>query len=359
MLFLLFCCCMWRVEFLIRVFLVSGTGSIAFYMVALATNIPNFNPKHRGKFVGTMDGSFSAGPAILAFVYGSFFVNGHVTDEENQNLKGYFLLLVILSAVVGVLGWLFLKQIPFDTGRQHDLQQATEDTPLMTSSQTVLDITGMALLKRFDFHFLFWTSAMCGGLQLMYQNNITAYLKSFGQEGYSTLFTTLNPIAAVASKFLAGFLSDALLKKIPRTAILFIYNLIQTLVLTCCIFFGNKLAVTTTTVIIVGMANGAMWCLTPVILSEYFGLKYFGRNWGLFMLGNAVSGLVLQEVYGRLYDSSIEFSGRTQCYGLKCFRWSFTTVAVLSLCSCIFNIGLVEKDSQKYRKQTHSIQASK
>ena len=324
-------------------------------MVALATNIPNFNPKHRGKLVGTMDGSFSAGPAILALVYGAFFVNGHVNDEQNQNLKGYFLMLSILCASVGVLGWLLLKQLPFDTGTQYQLLPESEDVHAVMSSQSVPDITGKVLLKRFDFHFLFWTSAMCGGLQLMYQNNITAYLKSFDKENYSTLFTTLNPIAAVVSKFFAGFVSDALLKKIPRTAVLLIYNLIQTFVLTLCIFWGNQLALITTAVVVLGMANGAMWCLTPIILSEYFGLKYFGRNWGFFMLGNAVSGLALQEAYGWMYDSSIPFTGRTQCYGLNCFRWSFTTVAVLSLCSCIFNIGLVEHDWLKYGKKGRNV----
>ena len=331
-------------------------------MVALATNIPNFNPKHRGKFVGTMDGSFSAGPAVLALIYGAFFVNGHVKDEQNQNLRGYFLMLAILCASVGVLGWVLLKQLPFDTGSEYSLLLDTEDNENvishMTSSHRVPDITGKTLMNRFDFQFLFWTSSMCGGLQLMYQNNITAYLKSFDQESYSTLFTTLNPIAAVVSKFLAGFVSDLLLKKMPRTAILLIYNIVQTIVLILCIFWGDNLVLITATVIVLGMANGAMWCLTPIILSEYFGLKYFGRNWGFFMLGNALSGIALQEAYGWMYDSSIPFSGRTQCYGLKCFRWSFATVAVLSLCSCVFNTGLVEKDFWKYKKRAVVLQTS-
>ena len=45
------------------------------YMAALVTNMANFHPKHRGKIIGTMDASFSAGPAIFASVYG-LFVNG-------------------------------------------------------------------------------------------------------------------------------------------------------------------------------------------------------------------------------------------------------------------------------------------
>ena len=344
---------------------VLGTGSIAFYMVALATNIPNFNPKHRGKLVGTMDGSFSAGPAILAFIYGVFFVNGHVKDEQNQNLRGYFLMLTILCATVGALGWILLKQLPFETRSEHTLLIDTESVQngtshMTSSSHRVPDITGKALIKRLDFHFLFWTSSMCGGLQLMYQNNITAYLKSFDIERYSTLFTTLNPIAAVASKFFAGFVSDLLLNKlhVPRTAILLIYNLIQTIVLILCIFWGDNLVLMTTTVIVLGFANGAMWCLTPIILSEYFGLKYFGRNWGFFMLGNALSGLVLQEAYGWMYDSSIPFTGRTQCYGLKCFKWSFTAVAVLSFCSCVLNTGLVENDLRKRKNRTMHTQTA-
>jgi hypothetical protein len=32
------------------------------------------------------------------------------------------------------------------------------------------------------------------------------------------------------------------------------------------------------------MGNGALWCITPTMTSEYYGMKYFGRNWGFIGL---------------------------------------------------------------------------
>lgn len=322
----------------------------------------NFSPVNRGKVVGTLDGSFSAGPATLALVYGEFFVNGHTSDEQNQNLKGFYLLVAILTVSIGLLAWIFLRKLPY-SDRKRGFEILTEPETELETDQSIMkevthvpDVTGIELLKRFDFHFLFWSSTFCGGLQLMVQNNITAYLKSFGMENYSTLFTTLSPIAAVVSKFLAGFLSDAIVQRIPRVALLLVYNIALTIVLICCVFWGNNLVVMTILVLVSGMANGALWCLTPIILSEYFGLKYFGRNWGSFMFGNAISGLAFQKLYGWVYDNNIPYRGRTECLGLRCFTWSFSAIAVLSFCSCVFNVGLLEADLIKYKQRQRTLE---
>jgi MFS family permease len=102
-------------------------------------------------------------------------------------------------------------------------------------------------------------------------------------------------------------------------------------------------------VFIIGFSNGALWCLTPTMISEFYGLKYFGRNWGIVMLGNAFGGLFLQQAFGWIYDSNIQYKGETDCYGLRCFTMSFTMAAVLSFCSCIFNLGLLQEQLAKRR----------
>ncbi|CAC5417972.1 unnamed protein product [Mytilus coruscus] len=80
-------------------YFLTGFGSAFIYMASLMTNMNNFHPKNRGKVVGILDGCFSAGPAITAFLYGLVFVNGHTYDEQNQNLKR------ILSNMCNSLFW--------------------------------------------------------------------------------------------------------------------------------------------------------------------------------------------------------------------------------------------------------------
>nr|XP_022335436.1 probable transporter MCH1 [Crassostrea virginica] len=335
-------------------FFVAGFGATFFYMTPLAINMGNYHPKHRGKVVGVMDASFSAGPAIFAAIYGTMFVKGHVTDEENQDLRGFYLLNIICSVAVGALALIFIKRITYDVDMEVTrIVNWDESSPILSSSEHIVqrEITGLKLLKRFDFHYLSWACFVCAGLQIMFQNNLGTYLKSYGLESYTTLFTTLNPIAAIASKFVAGFLSDAIIHWVPRSAVLLSFNLVQTVDLIVCVFFANSLTIFLITDIVIGFANGAVWCLTPTMISEFYGMNNFSRNWGFIMLGNAVGGLVFQETFGVLYDLNTATSN--QCYGRHCFTWSFIIIAVSSFCASILNIGLLQKkmDEKKYGRE--------
>ncbi|KAL3861911.1 hypothetical protein ACJMK2_007924 [Sinanodonta woodiana] len=331
---------------------VGGFGAVFLYISSLTTNMENFHPKHRGKIIGLLDASFSAGPALIALIYGVSFKNGHETDEQNQDLKGFYLMSAILFAVIGGLAVLSLKHYGYEEEEEksrNEVDETEKEQPAYSSDE---NITGLKLLRRFSFQFIFWAYIFCAGLQLMYNINITAYLKSFDLEHYSTMFTTLNPIFQVISKFIVGFLSDAIVHKIPRIGVLFAFNILQTIVLVICIFFADNIVVLYISLVGIGMPNGALWCLTPTMLSEYYGMKYFGRNWGSVMLGNAFGGLAIQKAYGWIYDSSITKEGETSCYGLHCFTWSFAMAAVLSFCSCIFNMGVLERELKRRKSTT-------
>ena len=131
----------------------------------------------------------------------------------------------------------------------------------------------------------------------------------------------------------------------------FFSSFLQTAVLTLCIFKGDNFPVLLLATLGIGIPNGATWCLTPVMTSELFGTRYFGRNWGSMMLGVAFVGLGLQKTFGVLYDLEITTKGQTDCFGLHCFRWSFVILAVLSFCSCVFYVGLLERMLQRRREK--------
>ncbi|XP_069114415.1 uncharacterized protein [Argopecten irradians] len=327
-------------------FFLAGFGAIFMYMASLITSMENFPPKHRGKIVGTLDACFSGGPALFSLLYGACFVNGHVNDEQNQDLKGFYLLNAIVFVAVGFLGVLTLKRYPLELEEQDFTITQDLEADRKSSHQhqhlKVPDVTGCELFRRSEFHFMFWPFMFCSGLQLMYQNNIGVYLKSFDIEQYTTLFTTINPIAAICCKFTVGVISDAIVHKVPRPAVLLFFYCLQTIVLTLCIFFSDNFILLVITLLVVGFANGALWCLSPTIISEIYGLKYFGRNWGTAMIGSGVGGLACQQIFGALYDYNIVVKGSVDCYGIKCFTLSFTVVSVLSLVSCLFCVGLLQ-----------------
>lgn len=332
----------------------SGFGAIFMYMASLMTSMQNFLPKHRGTVVGILDAAFSAGPALVALVYGEVFVNGHIHDEQNQNLRGFYLMVACLFAVIGVLGIIILGSYPAE-GLNSDPQMTgivdqdsfnindSKDSVQKKTEEEEPEVTGLKLLLNFDYHFLMWSYVFCAGLQLMFQTNVTTYLKSFGQEDKSTLFTVLIPVVATVSKLLCGLVSDLIAGSVPRVIILLLLNIVQTIAMIVLIFFSNSISILVIGVLAIGIANGANWCLTPTMLSEYFGMKYFGRNWGWTMIGNALGGFGIQQIFGVIYESNIHQQGVTDCFGLKCFTWSFIMAAVLSFCACIFNLGLFER----------------
>ena len=323
----------------------------------MTTATVNFHPKHRGKIVGLLDASFSAGPALMAFLYGNIFAAGHVHDEENQNLGGFYLTTAISFAVIGLLGVIFHGHFPHDLDANDEINlTVNEEKPETFEVETpkkplAKDITGLKLVRRFDYHYIAWSYIFCAGLQLMFQNNIQTYLKTFELEQYTTVFVTVNPVCGVVSKFIVGFVSDFIVHKVPRVTVLLGFNIVQTLTLGFCIFFSDKFPVLVIALLVIGFANGAVWCLTPTMISEFYGLKFFGRNWGATIFGNAVGGLLVQQAYGWMYDNSIRIKGAKDCEaGVHCFDWSFTMASVLSLCACIFNVGLLQHQNDKKKR---------
>ncbi|XP_046547135.1 probable transporter MCH1 [Haliotis rubra] len=345
-------------------FLLFGLGAIFTYMVSMMANVNNFRPKHRGKIIGVLDASFSGGPALVALIYGTLFVNGHDhNDEDKQNLSGFYLLNALLFVAANVLGIFFLitRILPEDEEKKSLVSSEEipdELKPQKVNPEISQDITGRKLLFNFDFHFLTWSFWMCACLQLMFQTNITTYLKSFHMEGYSTVLTTLNFVAGTIAKISFGFGSDLIVHKVPRALVILTATAVQTVVLAICIYSANSLPILFIAVLGVGIPNGATWCLTPTMTSEFFGIKYFGRNWGAMMIGNAAGGVLLQKVFGAIYDNAIPIKGQTNCYGQGCFRWSFVMATVLSLCSVIFYAGLLER-RWRYRKFVREMDPNK
>ncbi|KAK7108421.1 uncharacterized protein [Littorina saxatilis] len=384
-------------------FFIAGFGAVFSYMAAMLTTVMNFSGAHRGKVVGVLDACFSGGPALMALIYGEFFIQGHDKDEQNQDLRGFYLLSAIAFAVINMVGVIFLgvyrqpdvitltnssesvdgipgtrKEVDMSEESLSGLGMAELLNSINTSSTGALvteqsagekegtsdvipdirdinpdigdeDVTGMKLLRNFDFHFLAWSYILCASLQLTFQTNITTFLKSSHDESHNTLLTTLSFASGTVAKFLFGLLSDVLVRRVPRVAIVLFATAVQTAVLTLCVFKGDNFPVILVATLGVGIPNGATWCLTPVMTSEFFGTRYFGRNWGSMMLGVAFVGLAMTKTFGALYDDNIKVRGETDCFGIGCFRWSFVIMAVMSLCSCILYVGLLERQLRARR----------
>ncbi|XP_041378182.1 uncharacterized protein LOC121390433 isoform X2 [Gigantopelta aegis] len=328
-----------------------GTGVTFTYIACLMTISANVSPKHLGKVLGIINGLHSCGAMVVALVYGTLFTNGHYdNDEDKQDLRGFYLTMALIFTVTNILGILFLSQyghgdteeLPLISGDKvrKDRKKIRDNIPI---PEPVEDITGFKLLKSFDYQFLMWTFIICSSLQYMFQSNITTYLKSFRMENASTLFTTLYFTLGTVFIFVIGYLSDSIVHRVPRPAVALIAIIFQTVSLTLCIFFGNYYSVLLVSLLCVVISFGVTWSLTAPMTSEFFGMRYFGRNWGFMMLGSAFFALILHKLFGAIYDDQIKTSGVKDCFGLGCFRYSFLMVAGLSFCAVVLYVGLLKR----------------
>jgi hypothetical protein len=325
------------------------------YTIALVPNVSNFHPKYRGTVVGILDAMFSAGTSIFVAIYGACFVK----DEENQDIGGFFLTLAITGAVVNSFGFIFIgyyrvEDIPNDS-QDYIILNATESTTEYgtenaSGENTSIDgeknrseITGCELVKNVDFQLIFWTGMAYISVVGMYPPNVNVYLRSFQLEQHSTLFNILLPIFAVLGKFFCGVISDALLHMIPRPVVLLTSSLLLLIMMSTCIFFASNFYVLLVTTMVVGLSFGASWTLYSTIIADYFGLKYFGRNYGACAMLTGVAVIIIQWINGAIYQAAIPNPGETSCYGLNCFRWSFFMAAILVLCGVICNILLIRR----------------
>jgi MFS family permease len=90
------------------------------------------------------------------------------------------------------------------------------------------------------------------------------------------------------------------------------------------IFFAEHVMILVS--IVSAFMFGAFWSITAAFVSEEFGEKWFGSNWGVLMLGPAASGLVFQLVSGFIYDRNVQ-PGSSTCTGASCYQMSFVFCA--------------------------------
>ncbi len=85
----------------------------------------------------------------------------------------------------------------------------------------------------------------------------------------------------------------------------------------------------------VGLGYGAIFSLTPIIVSVVWGVQNFGTNWGIVAVvpagGAAVWGAVYSWVYqmGARQEAAVE-EDALLCYGTKCYAITFWGMAVCS-----------------------------
>ena len=89
-----------------------------------------------------------------------------------------------------------------------------------------------------------------------------------------------------------------------------------------------------------GLGYGAVFSLTPIIVSVVWGVQNFGTNWGVVAVMPAGGAALWGAVYSAVYQAGVEERVarstnipeqlETRCFGLKCYAATFWAMAICS-----------------------------
>ncbi|KAJ7552107.1 hypothetical protein O6H91_06G041900 [Diphasiastrum complanatum] len=208
-----------------------------------------------------------------------------------------------------------------------------------------------------------------------------AVLQNMGQIGSSLGYSQLQVTTAVSLVNIWGFIgrvgfgfaSELFLQRkgVPRPlsfavilAILCAGQLILAFNLPGAFYVGSM---------VVGMCYGAQWPVMTAMVSEIFGLKFFGTFYNFATLASPLGSHILSvRVAGYVYDREankqhamhaifhkkassilVQFTQKSDllCYGVQCYRLSFFIMATFSMFACLLSLILTARTRGFYKQQ--------
>ena len=114
--------------------------------------------------------------------------------------------------------------------------------------------------------------------------NLGTYLRSFGQEQHLHIVMATAPWITMVVKVTVGILSDLCRERIPRLAFLVGLLLVKVPLLFAFIVWGDHIALLYILTYFLFISFGIFFVIGPTLVAEYFGVTYYGRNFGSFIL---------------------------------------------------------------------------
>ena len=235
----------------------------------------------------------------------------------------------------------------YDTNSEHkDMHTANEKTRLTETKSgptnhertQVISIYGLEIMKLLDFWLLMISFIIGSSLTKLLISNFGTYLRSFQLEDHLHIIMTSGPWLLLAVKICVGLTSDLLADRVPRIAFFLIMAIINVPIYFAFIFRGDNVVLMYTVAYGAFISNGIYFLLGPVLIAEYFGVKYFGINYGAAYLADGLLTLLLQFILGLLYDVNVSDVATHTCYGLHCYYVSsgiLCALSIVTLTSCI------------------------
>jgi MFS family permease len=332
-------------------------GTYACYTSGLSTCLKNFDPKHRGKVVGVLLCVYGLTGGLFSAIFQFVFLG---------NLVAFIFFMLVFVSSVPVVGIIFLNVVPKQ--KTEESVASTEETRLITpeAGEDATPINNQEEIEktkeddenvptyRVILTLEFWLFAICifcsMGSSVCLISNIGTVVQSYG--GPPSIVAILMIIYSVASstgRIVVGLLSDQLSSYMTRATFL---NISFVIIGTC--LFTLIFAVIPMfypLIFIFGFSYGGMMSMTPTMISDRWGTKYFATNSSTCFLFQLLGSYLLGTVMASsIYQSHIVVEGGKRCRGRACFQLTFIICTALCLVSFMTALVLMHRSKKLYVK---------
>jgi len=189
------------------------------------------------------------------------------------------------------------------------------------------------MLKDLNFYKLWILLVFSSSAGLMIIGHISniAKIQANWQSGF--ILVILISIFNTLGRVLGGTISD----KIGRISLMKIIFVVQGLNMFLFSKYTN-VAVLSVGVAVVGLCYGASFAVFPATITDLYGIKYFGINYGLMFTGWGIGGLIGPMVAAIIYDT------------YKSYYFSYFLAGILLTISIaiIYTITLENKENESF-----------
>jgi len=203
----------------------------------------------------------------------------------------------------------------------------------VASNLAVKELVWRDMIKTRQFHFLWIMFAFASSAGLMIIGNIASIAKSQAHMENGFYLVGLLAIFNAGGRLAAGLLSD----KIGRVRMMMIVFVLQAVNMLMFAGYSTPLAISVGTAL-AGIGYGALLSLFPSIISDFYGVKNFGGNYGVLYTAWGVAGTIGPIVAGIVVD-------RTGTYNLAYIISAGLLTVALALAFFTKPVSVDEKEA--------------
>ncbi|ANB15660.1 Mch1p [Sugiyamaella lignohabitans] len=332
-------------------FALVGTATSALYVSALVT-CARMYPHSTGLAISAPVSAFGISSLWLSQVIPKLFRTNAASTDSALNVTGIFIFFAFMYLVMGVVGYIAAKLGDVD-GSDVSKKSSTEGEDEPDTSEQRLSsegnlnshpsdhLTQRERLKVFIVSHETWllmlAFVLTSGPLEMYLNNIGAIIDTMST-GRDLPYQRLDVILSAPSsannvsifsafstiaRLSVGVFSDIVRPRLSTAMVLTIIvftTAIAHFLLALGVFAQDAGRLFYISSMINGFSYGALFTLYPTMVACVWGVKSFGTNWGLFILGPAIGSVIYGILFGAIYQRAT--SGLT-CAGNDCYEITF------------------------------------